>query len=251
MEARRKVLFEGATNFRDLGGYLSASGRRTRWGTVYRSGALHRLSVADVVTFKRLGIKATFDLRGAIERAQAPDLVPSVHMPVQDEATVQDFAELLAATNAADAEGALARIYLGTLERRAEVLGRLLTALTEPANLPAVLHCAAGKDRAGIASALLLGALGVERATVLADYELTGDLAGPEIETYRAVLAAAGAAPVAVEVMFGSPRASLASALEEIDCRYGGTIEYLVGPAGVAPGVIRRLNEVLTEPVSS
>ncbi|HTV10675.1 MAG TPA: tyrosine-protein phosphatase [Acidimicrobiales bacterium] len=248
MERQRTIPFEGASNFRDLGGYPNARGRRTRWGAVYRSGALHKLTAADSVVFQRLGVQAVFDLRGNTERAQQPDPMPSVHLPVQDELPEHEMAQLLRAQSASEAEEIMFGIYLDLLEERAPVFGRLLTELADRAKLPALFHCAAGKDRAGLASALLLSALEVDRESVLADYELTGELIREEFAPVRTALTTAGASAGAIDVMLGSPRAPLAGALEEIDRRYGGAKEYLHGPAGLEPSTSSRLQEVLTEP---
>jgi protein-tyrosine phosphatase len=57
---RRRVLFEGAWNCRDLGGYPTRSGKKTRWGQVYRSDSLHGLTPGDLVAFDRLGISTIY-----------------------------------------------------------------------------------------------------------------------------------------------------------------------------------------------
>src|SRR5437588_717404 len=61
--AERLVLLEGAANFRDLGGYRTADGGRTRWGLVFRSDALHRLTTADLAVVGQLGLRVVYDLR--------------------------------------------------------------------------------------------------------------------------------------------------------------------------------------------
>jgi protein-tyrosine phosphatase len=243
----RRLPFEGARNFRDLGGYPSSDGKRTRWRLVFRSGSLHNLTARDLDGFAGLGVRAVFDLRGDTERSLEPDPVPSVHLPVLDERADQDGAGLLRARSCEDAEAAMFRICWGMLERRAVVFGQLMAALAAPANLPAVVHCAGGKDRTGIAAALLLGALGVDRATVLADYCLTGQVASAEAQSFMTALAAAGISAEAAAVILGAPPGPMARALEELDSRYGGTEAYLLGPAGVPREVLRRLRELLTE----
>ena len=64
-------------------------------------------------------------------------------------------------------------IYVGSLEHSADLFGALLTSFASEGGLPAVFHCHAGKDRTGIVAALVLLAVGVDRETVLDDYELT------------------------------------------------------------------------------
>jgi len=243
----RRLPFEGANNFRDLGGYPTVGGRWTRWGLVYRSGSLSNLTGPDLVAFGRLGVRTVFDLRGDTERKLEPDPVPSVHLPVLDELATNEGVGLLRATNVQEAEDAATGVYMGMLTRRAGVYGQLLTRLADPANLPAVVHCTAGKDRTGIAAALLLGALGVERGTVLDDYKLTGEAGVLDAQALRTALVAAGMAPEIAEVILGVPPTPMARVLDELERRYGGTEAYLLGPAGVGPGDLERLRESLTE----
>ncbi|MGC8626174.1 MAG: tyrosine-protein phosphatase [Acidimicrobiales bacterium] len=244
---QRKLPFEGARNFRDLGGYPVGHGMRTRWGVVYRSGSLHNLTSADLLEFEKLGVRAVFDLRSAAERSFAPDPVPSVHLPVQEALSGEGLVALLQAKSEAEAKEAMFRLYSETLQRRAGVFGQLLSALADPANLPAVVHCTAGKDRTGLAAALLLGALGVDRATVLADYELTGEAAADDARNFHRLLVTAGTAAAAVRAALGAPVEPLARALDELDDLYGGTEAYLLGPGGVEAATLSRLRKVMTE----
>ena len=246
-EGERRLPFEGARNFRDLGGYPAADGRRTRWGLVYRSGSLHNLTEADLAAFGRLGVRGVFDLRGGTERDLQPNPVPSVHLPVLDELAGEEGLDIVRAKSLEEAVTAVERIYLGMLSRRAGVYGELLKSLADQANLPAVFHCTAGKDRTGIAAALILGALGVDRATVLYDYELTGEVGATDAAALRMALEAAGMAPEAADVVLGAPATPMEHALEELDRRYGGTEAYLLGPAGMGARDIERLREALTE----
>src|SRR3954452_18539717 len=80
MDPRRIVSLEGARNFRDLGGYRTADGGRTRWGLVFRSDALHRLTVEDVAAVGRLGLRVVYDLRRDVEGER----MPSVELPDGD-----------------------------------------------------------------------------------------------------------------------------------------------------------------------
>jgi protein-tyrosine phosphatase len=244
----RRLTFEGANNFRDLGGYPALDGRRTRWGLVYRSGSLHGFTSRDLEAFNEMGVKAVFDLRGASERSLEADPVASVHLPVLDELSVTEGAGLLLARSAGEAEDAMFRIYWGMLDRRGRVFGQLLAYLSQAENLPAVVHCAGGKDRTGIAAALLLSALGVPRETVLDDYSLTGQVAVQQADSFRRALASAGFSAEAASAVLQAPPGPMARALEELDRRYGSTEAYLLGPAGVSRVVLDRLRELLTEP---
>jgi protein-tyrosine phosphatase len=245
---QRWVRFERCSNFRDLGGYPAGKGRQTRWGRVFRSGLLHRFTEADLSAFGRLGIKAVFDLRSAGERQQTPSPVASVHLPLAEEMATYELMGIFTVSNRREAEEAVLRLYLSNLHRRAGVLGDLLTRLCQPDNLPALFHCTAGKDRTGLAAALLLSALGTDRDTVIADYALSGDVPAPDIDAFRPALLAAGVPADAIDVFFGAHPDLMARALAELDEQYGGPVEYLLGPAGVGPATLHALRDLLTEP---
>jgi protein-tyrosine phosphatase len=244
----RRMPFQGAGNFRDLGGYPTRHGTRTRWGHVFRSDGLHRLTPADLEMFDRLGIRAVYDLRGSTERAVCPDLVESVPIGLLDWYTGSEGPSLLTATCARDGEKVLNWLYVGMLKHAARLFGELISSLTSPRGLPAVFHCAGGKDRTGMAAALLLGALEVDRATVLDDYQLTGhwqsiDRSAAPLGT----MVSAGICEDAAEAFLGTPRWAMADALEWLDNTYGSTEAYLIGPCGMEEPQLHQLRRVLAE----
>jgi protein-tyrosine phosphatase len=244
--AERRVPFEGVTNFRDLGGYRTTSGRRTRWGLVFRSDALHRFTSEDRRLYEALGLHVVYDLRNDDERGLHPNPFASTQItllsrdadaPLPDRSDWQD----------ADAgERMLREMYGGLLANAGPTFGRLLAGLAEPEALPAVIHCTGGKDRTGMAAALLLELLGVPRQQVLDDYELTSRyrLREHQTESLENMLAA-GMAPEAAAAVLGCPRWAMAGALEELDDRYRGIDAYLTGPAGLAPATLERLRGTL------
>ncbi|HEV7958130.1 MAG TPA: tyrosine-protein phosphatase, partial [Acidimicrobiales bacterium] len=70
MSLDRIVPFAGVFNFRDLGGYRTLDGRTTRWGRLFRSDALHDLTLEDLALFRRLGVSSIVDLRSSAEVAR-------------------------------------------------------------------------------------------------------------------------------------------------------------------------------------
>ena len=186
-----------------------------------------------------------YDLRGDAERQARPDpfasdarpLIAGIGTPAPPART---------GPTARDGEAFLRDLYQGMLEGAARYLGRLLTDLADRERLPAVVHCTGGKDRTGVVAALLLEALDVPREVVLDDYELTSryrrrEHQGSSLET----LLAAGLAPEAAGAVLGAPRWAMADALGWIDRAHGGVEAYLTGAAGVGPGVVGRLRELL------
>ena len=218
--AERLVPLQRGRNFRDLGGYHTAGGGQVRWGLVFRSASLHRLTDADLITLDRLGLRVVYDLRGDEERERAPSVLPDgvrcELLPIGGTAAkTKELTDLVLAGRLAEVPpDFLVRIYDAMVDVAAGTFGRLLTGLAEPEGLPALFHCHAGKDRTGIVAALLLLLLGVDERTVLDDYQLSGihytehQLAavqarpadtGVDVERYRAV--------------FGTPRHAMATVL--------------------------------------
>ena len=169
----RRVALDGLHNFRDLGGYRTTDGRRVRTGRVYRSDALHRMTDADVGRVRALGLVSVVDLR-------APDEVAHVGTGLIDElsATYHNLPTRPAVLSADAPEGppeSAPERYLGYLAEGPGCFAGLARLLADPDATPLVLFCNAGKDRTGVAAAMVLGVLGVPDETVAADYALTQD----------------------------------------------------------------------------
>jgi protein-tyrosine phosphatase len=246
--AERRLPFDGVTNFRDLGGYPTRQGTHTRWGLVFRSDALHKFTAADLASYEALGLNAVYDLRGDAEREVYPNPFPSTQLALLSQVSVAaDPPETGSFEGAQGGERLLREMYRGMLDGAASVLGRLLGGLAEPGSLPAVFHCTGGKDRTGIASALLLELLGVHRDAVLDDYELTRLYRRREhqSESYENLLAR-GLPPEAAAAVLGAPRWAMAATLDDLDELYGGIDAYLTGPAALTQDTVGRLRELLT-----
>jgi protein-tyrosine phosphatase len=245
--AERRLPFVGVTNFRDLGGYPTTDGRRTRWGRVFRSDALHRFTDEDRGRYQALGLHAVYDLRGDEEIELHPNPFPSTQIALLSRPADAPLPDRSIQLDADSGERLLREMYGGLLAHAAPTFGRLLNGLAEPDGLPAVIHCTGGKDRTGMTAALLLELLGVPRQQVLDDYELTSQYRRREhqAESYENMLAA-GMAPEAAAAVLGAPRWTMAGALEELDDEYGGVDAYLAGPAGMDPATLARLRSELT-----
>jgi protein-tyrosine phosphatase len=170
----RLVALEAVHNFRDLGGYATADGRTTKWRTLFRADGLYRLTATDVATLEPLGLRTVIDLRSDTEldeRGRFPvETHPVVfhHLPIVD----TTWADLDRPEYERD-EDFLIWAYQEMLAVGAPRFAKAFEALAEPDALPAVFHCAAGKDRTGLLAALLLGSLGVSHDDIVTDYTLT------------------------------------------------------------------------------
>jgi len=250
----RWILVAGLDNLRDIGGYVAADGRTVRWGRVYRSDGLAHVQPDGLAALHALRIGAVFDLRNDVERAQRPNPAPFAGQGISIDHGIDFFGGSLLHPRQtyADGEALLATLYLGMVElagpATAEVLVGTARSLTNGGS--ALVHCVAGKDRTGFVTAILLRALGVDRDTVLDDYELTppGHLL-PRDVPFVAELLNLGMGSDAIEAFLGTPRASLAAALDHIDDVHGGADRYLTGVGGMPVAEIDALRQHLLETI--
>jgi protein-tyrosine phosphatase len=143
----------------------------------------------------------------------------------------------------------MADVYTTILELHADSFGAVVTHAADPASLPMIVHCTAGKDRTGVASALILAALRAEEETILADFELNAEYySAAKIAEVRSQLEAAGIDLAKVETYFGASPAVMAAMLADLRARHGSVEGYLMGPAGVAAATIAALRDQLVEP---
>jgi len=211
-EPGRWVILDGANNTRDIGGDLTRDGRRVRGGGVYRSGELEGLTPAGCEAFRALGIRRVVDFRNRL--ASSP-LFGGDALCVFEAATVD-----LLPVGGGDNDPTLPA-YVQFVRNNADSYRRALSLLAEPGNLPLLYHCAAGKDRSGVMTALLLTLLGVDRETVMQDYGLS-DLVGATT----------------------NPQAMI-DLLDEVD-RQGGIEAYLAG-IGLSPATQAAIRDTLLE----
>jgi protein-tyrosine phosphatase len=234
----RRIPLEGCHNFRDLGGYPAAGGRAVRWRLLFRSDALHHLSAGDVARVRdELGVRHVVDLRSTGELrsdGRRPLAVAGFrvhHLPL--------FDGVVAAPREAGRELTLADRYFLLAEMAKPAIARVITTLSESPE-PAVYHCAAGKDRTGVISAILLGMLGVQDAIIVADYAATQENLDAIIdrlmanEGYQEILAT-----LPPDTLHAQPE-TMISLLEKVRFHYGSMREY-VRAIGVSDVNIARL----------
>jgi hypothetical protein len=168
-EGSRELRLAGADNVRDLGGLPTRSGERTRRGRLFRGELMPSLLDGDVeVLIGRVGLTGVVDLRTRDEVRHQPGTwlehgVAWVHCPFR-----------LGAAAAVPGPGVdYVAAYLGFLESDPRPVVLAAATLMDPAFHPALFHCAAGKDRTGVLSALLLDVLGVTREAIAVDYGMT------------------------------------------------------------------------------
>ncbi len=239
------ALLQGASNFRDLGGYRSADGRRVRRGQIFRSDHLAGLTSEDLARLTSLDIGHSLDFRGAAECAATPYEIPGVQrVALTIEPTVIARMQALVAQGVVpttqETVELMRETYRDFVNRNADTYGRFMKHLLEQPT-PQVFHCTAGKDRTGFAAALVLSALGVDRATIEHDYLLTNQL-------YKRDARLEGQGhPHVMKVLWQVQPEFLHAAFEAVDAQHGGMTDYLHGAIGLSPQELAELKRMLLE----
>jgi protein-tyrosine phosphatase len=244
MTVDRLIALEGAVNFRDLGGYTTPDGQRTRWRVLFRADGLGELTGADLAIMRELGIRTVVDLRSGDEVEQSRfdvDAHPVAfhHFPfIKALPSVEDFER---------APGFLGAQYTEMLDDATPQIVGALTALAAPDARPAVFHCTAGKDRTGLLSALVLSLLGVPEETVVADYALSGE-AMARLRAKLMVKYPDGKTLIAdSDAVFSADPANMVALFAHLRARYGTVARY-ASDVGIPDDVVSRLREALLEP---
>jgi protein tyrosine/serine phosphatase len=245
----RLIDLEGCLNFRDLGGYPTEDGRRIVWRRIYRSDGLHRLTQRDVVRLRDdLGLTDLIDLRSSAELeldGRGPlerEPLAFHHIPLFDGGRSSSFSP---EARQRMQEMSLADRYLGLAETARQAIARVVVAVAD-ARGGAVYHCAAGKDRTGVVSAILLSALGVGRDLIVADYALSQQNLDAIVErlqasdAYREMFE-----QLPPDTLHAEPE-TMVSLLAGLADRYGSVTGYLAS-AGVGRDVLDRLRASVLE----
>jgi protein-tyrosine phosphatase len=249
-ETERWVRLDGCLNFRDLGGYETSEGHTVAWRRVYRTDSLHRLSEADVAHIAaELSIATAIDLRAHDEVQRAgrgllePHGVEWVHVATSDRAMHVPAEEIRQDWR----DRRVADLYLIMLEMGSDAYANGLEVMADPARLPAVVFCMAGKDRTGLLSALTLSLVGVPDDVVAVDYALTGTVAAAIRERNRAEFPETKAVTdLLPRDILDAPAHAMLETLALVRDRYG-SIEAFAAQAGTGPDIADRLRASLLE----
>jgi protein-tyrosine phosphatase len=274
-DAKRVIELAGGRNFRDLGGYSAGGNRRVRRGLLYRSGTLSNLTLEDHARLRDMGIRMLCDFRTRHEREREPvswDGDGRVALGWDYDPRLVSVSALLAGAQRATpvetpagaalrpsaqlARGAMMELYRRLPVHLAEPYAALFERLSA-GDLPLVFGCAAGKDRTGVAAALVLSCLGVPWETIVADFTLTNELVDLEQVLFQDPRGGIGLddeyrqlARVGREIRAPFLDASpeyLAAAFEQIRRDHGSIDEYLRVRLGVDEARSARIRAHLLE----
>ena len=259
-DKNRVFPLSGGCNFRDIGGY-AAGQRTTRWGKVFRAGVLCYFTPTDHATLSKLGVRAICDLRRAEEREREPTRWPDdlARGKSWDDGVAVPTIRGLSASRPKTAAGmreSMIELYRALPNWMAPRIHGLFECIATE-HVPLVVHCAAGKDRTGVAVAVLLAALGVDRNTILEDYLLTNAVGNFErfIEARKEShlgLADAHQPLMSMpqemrDALFIADADYLQAALEQIEREYGSIATYLNARVGVDAQTLGRVCDLILE----
>jgi protein-tyrosine phosphatase len=240
----RIIVLRGVRNLRDIGGYRTTDGRRrTRWQTLYRSDCTDELDKSGQQCLLDAGLRTVIDLRDSSEVTERPSVFGAskalryLRMPFYDGPPPEDFTP------------DLHRGYRRELDQLGEHLVRLVNTLVTPGTLPALIHCAAGKDRTGVAIGVLLATVGTRPDLIAEDYALSEKCLGPDnVRTAREWVLRRGYDWSVWEHVTYTPPERMLHTLAYLDERYAGVEQYLV-KHGLGRGALADIRELLTEDI--
>jgi protein-tyrosine phosphatase len=229
----RELRLEVAHNVRHMGGYTTKDGRTTT-DVVVRSAGLHRLTEAGVGHLADHGIAAIVDLRSTVERER--DVTPSLSHTSIRHITSAVFEQDQSPVGQAPEFPGYFVVYQRMLETGREAYRTLFEVIAETDGR-VLFHCTAGKDRTGVAAALMLGLAGVDAETITEDFSHSYRLLEPVLQDWLPKMAERGIDEARARKLLASDPEDMAQTLVHIDTLYGGPAGYLES-VGLSPSAL-------------
>jgi protein-tyrosine phosphatase len=222
-------------NVRDLGGFPVGRGLSVRRGLLYRAGELSDPSPADRAALEKRGIATVVDFRSKDEIQKSPDgSIATVQKRVELSIDAGNILALSRRDRDVSGEILMEDLYRSLAEDARPQYREFFAILAEKGNAPLLFHCSAGKDRTGVAAALILSALGVDRKAVYRDYLFS---AGCLTEKYRVLVEA----EPDLEPFLTVRRSYLEAAFAHIERHFGGVERYLSDELEADVSLLREL----------
>lgn len=235
----------GPKNVRELGGYPTQDGRRTKEHVFLRADGLDALTGKDRRFLRQYPIGLVIDLRSGFESRLAPDRLDQhfeqVHVPMFDHVQSELARRRAEGSTGLDTRvpDTLAEIYVLLAETEKDEIRTVLRMLID-ADKPALFHCTAGKDRTGITAMFLLEMAGVPEEIILADYTATARYLG---SAYGFAIDAEDDIPTGA---FDARAENMITLRKHLEEKYGSVLGYL-RDLGFSDEDFRKLREKFTE----
>lgn len=247
----RAVLMDSVDNFRDLGGYQAGRGKFTRWGKIYRSGRLGKLSDRDTVRLDNLKIKTIIDLRSDEEWQSSPlayKKAKVIRIPVDLGAKTKSMYERIydGQIRMGDSFVFMQDLYLYMITDpgKQKEFARALEVFLDKDNYPILFNCSLGKDRAGFLAALLLAALDVPDESIVQDYAITNDYL--DLKRFQSQVHQLNSdSQEALTVILSSNESFMEFTLKMIRKEYGSVDKYFHEELGFSEDKMHRLKEIM------
>lgn len=237
-------------NARELAGFSTSGGGELASGLLFRSDALAALTDEGLQALADLRIGTVIDLRTDGERSRAADRLPEdgsvtlLPLPMQGGAMDEMVKQLLPAAGGAGLSvtqvaeilkqvPTLEHLYVAILAASAPQFATIARTVLESSRTdrPGVLfHCTAGKDRTGLAAAVLLLVAGVPRDEIVADYTLTEqNLARGFAEALTSLITSLGVplTPALKTLATESPASAIETSMDWIAANHDDVAGYL------------------------
>jgi protein-tyrosine phosphatase len=245
--SKRLVKLQGAINVRDIGGYKTKDNKQVKWGKIYRSAEINNLTASDIAKLESLSINYILDFRGIQEAAAAPDKIPDGCERISLSAGSNNIEngtstilKMLKETNNTDSLMMYFYTVIDSFPQRYKPMFNTL--LNQKEDKAILYHCTAGKDRTGIATALILYALGVDEETIMQDYEASNVYRAAYNEKMSGMLVKMyGINQEAANALMGVNRKYLQATFNTITARYGTINNYLAKEMGLKNKQINKL----------
>lgn len=259
MEDNRFMNLEGASNFREIGGLKTAYGN-LKSGILFRSDELFHLTTNDYSLLKKLGIKLIIDLRTPNERKSKPDIFPTDHktkninIPFfhqkRDLNQLQIAWFLITNSKKINFEKLIIEHYMNNAFERANEVGMVFNLISEEGNLPALIHCKAGKDRTGLIAALIQMLAGVSREKIIEEYLATNYFMKQKMEAAEKIIRRMSFFRISsdrIKPLLEVRREYLEIVINEILFRYNTVENYLTSACGVEIGTIEKIKSIILD----
>ena len=246
--AERSIPNMGVENLRDIGGYPTKDGGTIAWNKVYRGASLAEVDDEELIRLQELGIKLICDMRSSDEIEEDPDRVPagssSLHLPaMNNNRRLRQLSYIL--FDRRNLDKVMFDLYSRVMiDQNEGVFRQIFERVANADNLPMLIHCAAGKDRTGLATALLLLYLGVPEEIVIADYSFSN----ASYDYFRRIsqkavmpLARVGIGIDDVHAMILADPEVMRATIGHIYEKYGSVEAYLINHAGLSQETLQQV----------